>query len=63
MSTDDSSARQKKRIIGVIAIVLLLVFTVLALAGYISIIIWVILDLAVAAIANLLFRRIGRTPV
>ena len=63
MSTDDSSARQKKRIIGVIAIVLLLIFTVLALAGYISIIIWVILDLAVAAIANLLFRRIGRTPV
>ena len=52
--------RQRKRTIGAIAIALLLLFTVLALAQVISLIVWVLADLAVAAIANLLLRRVGR---
>lgn len=52
--------RNKKRAIGAIAIALLLVFTVLAILGYISFIIWIVADLVVAGIANLLLRRVGR---
>ena len=54
--------RQTKRTIGIIAIVLLLLFTVLAFLGLISFIIWVLADLIVAAGANLLLRRVGRIP-
>ncbi|MGD6851859.1 MAG: hypothetical protein ACQCN6_07365 [Candidatus Bathyarchaeia archaeon] len=63
MSADDIQVQRKKRAVGVVAIVLLLVFTVLALIGYISIIVWVAADLVVAGVANLLFRRIGRKPL
>ena len=52
--------RRRKRTIGIIAIALLLLFTVLALLGVISLIVWVLADLAVALIANLLLRRVGR---
>jgi hypothetical protein len=52
--------RRKKRRIGIIAIGIILLFTVLAIAGVISFIIWIIGDLVVALIANLLLRRIGR---
>ncbi len=52
--------QQRKRAVGAVAIVLLLLFTVLAFLGYISFIIWVGADLLVALIANLLFKRIGR---
>jgi len=52
--------RNKKRAIGAIAIVLLLIFTALAILGYIDFIIWVVADLVVAAVANLLLRRVGR---
>jgi cell division septal protein FtsQ len=55
--------RNKKRAIGAVAIALLLVFTVLAILGYINFIVWVAADLVVAGIANLLLRRIGRTPL
>jgi hypothetical protein len=50
--------RRKKRIIGIIAITLLLLLTVLAIAGKISLIVWIFGDLVVALIANLLLRRI-----
>ncbi len=63
MSTVDSRVVQQKRAVGAVAIVLLLVFTVLALTSYISLIVWVIADLVVAGVANLLFRRIGRRPL
>ena len=52
--------RRRKRTIGIIAIALLLLFTVLALLDVISLIVWVLADLAVALIANLLLRRVGR---
>jgi hypothetical protein len=52
--------RQRKRTIGVIAIALLLLFTVLAFLQVISFIVWVLADLVVAGIANLLLRRVAR---
>ena len=52
--------RRRKRIIGIIAISLLLGFTVLAFLGVISLIVWVLADLVVAGIANVLFRRVER---
>ena len=52
--------RRRKRTIGIIAIALLLLFTVLALLGVISFIVWILADLAVALIANVLLRRVGR---
>jgi hypothetical protein len=55
--------RRKKRTIGIIAIVLILLFTVLAIARVISLIFWIIGDLVVALIANLLLRRIGRVNI
>lgn len=55
--------RQRKRIIGAVAIALLLLFTVLAILGFISFIVWVLADLVVAGIANLLLRRVGRVPL
>ncbi len=57
------TVQKRKRIVGAIAIALLLLFTVLAILGYLSFIIWVLLDLVVAGIANLLFRRIGRVTL
>ena len=61
-STDLSpeKIRQRKRTIGIIAIALLVLFTALAFFGVISAIVWVLADVAVAAIANLLLRRVGR---
>lgn len=55
--------RRRKRTIGAIAITLLLVITVLAIFLHISFLVWVIADLAVAAVANLLLRRVGRMPL
>ncbi len=54
---------QKKRIVGFVAIALLLLFTVLALFNIISWVVWVLADLVVAGVANLLFRRISRKPL
>jgi ABC-type transporter Mla maintaining outer membrane lipid asymmetry permease subunit MlaE len=51
--------RRRKRTIGIIAVVLLLIFTILALLQYISLIEWLIADLVVGLVANLLLRRIG----
>lgn len=55
--------RRRKRAIGIIAITLLLLFTVLAFLQLISFIVWVLADLIVAAVANLLLRRVGATPL
>ncbi len=54
--------RQKKRSIGIVAVVLLVVFTVLAIAQVMTFLEWLLGDLVVAGVANLLFRRIGKTP-
>jgi hypothetical protein len=55
--------RQRKRMIGVTAITLLLIITGLAIFLHISFLVWVVADLAVAAVANLLLRRVGRMPL
>ena len=51
---------KKKRIVGIVAITLLILISALAFAGFIPFMIWIILDLIVAGVANLLLRRIGR---
>ncbi len=63
VSFNPEKIRNQKRAIGVIAIALLLLFTVMSLLGWISYIVWVLADLVVAAVANLLLRRVGRSPV
>ncbi len=60
MSKMPENVRNKKRVVGAVAITLLIVFTVLAILGYINFIVWVFADLVVAGIANLLLRRIDR---
>ncbi len=60
MSAETEKIRQRKRAIGIIAIVLILLFTVLAITQVIAWYIWVLGDLVVAGVANLLLRRIGR---
>jgi hypothetical protein len=55
------SARQTKRLIGAVAVVLLIIFTALAFLGKISFLEWLVGDLVVALVANLIFRRIGKT--
>jgi hypothetical protein len=62
-SYNPEKIRQKKRVVGIIAIVFLLLFTVLAFAQVIDWLVWVIADLIVAAVANLLLRRIGQRPL
>ncbi len=52
--------RRKKRVIGVVAVALLIVFTVLGLIGVFSFIEWVIADLIVALIGNLMLRRLDK---
>jgi hypothetical protein len=55
--------QKQKRVIGAVAVTLLLVVTVLALVFRINFIVWVLVDLAIAGIANLLLRRVGRVPL
>ena len=57
--SQSTSIRNKKRMIGWIAIAIITVLFILGFIGYIPLIIWLIAALAVAIIANLLFRRIG----
>jgi hypothetical protein len=63
INVDYEKIRQKKRAIGIIAITLLIIITVLAIFFHISFLVWVVIDLVVAAVANLLLRRVGRTPL
>jgi len=62
-SLNPEKINQRKRTIGVIAIILLLVITGLAILMHISFLVWVVADLVVAAVANLLLRRVGKTPL
>jgi hypothetical protein len=62
-SLNTEKINQRKRTIGVIAITLLLVITGLAILMHISFLVWVVADLVVAAVANLLLKRVGKTPL
>ncbi len=54
------SIRKKKNIVGVVAIALLLLFTALAIARVLSFVEWIIADLVVAVVANLILKTIGK---
>ena len=54
------NVRRTKRIVGAIAVTLLLVFTFLAIVHIFEFIEWLIADLLVALVANLIFRSIGK---
>ncbi len=60
MDSEAYALRRKKRIVGVVAIALILAFTVLAFDGVFSFFEWLIGDLAVALVANLILRRLSR---
>ncbi len=62
MSSEKSpdSTQRKKRIVGIVAIALLLLFTILAIVRVLSVLEWIIADLIVAAVANLILKEIGR---
>lgn len=62
-SYNPEKIRKQKRTIGIIAVTLLLVITVLAIIMHTSFIIWVLADLIVAGVANLLLRRVGSRPL
>jgi hypothetical protein len=53
-------ARNKRRIIGIISIVLISIFFVLAFVGIIDFWIMLIADLVVWVISNLILRRMGK---
>jgi hypothetical protein len=55
--------RRRKRTIGIIAVAFLLLFTILSILRVITVIVWIFADLAVALIANLLLRRVGRVKL
>jgi hypothetical protein len=59
----DEKVARTKRLIGAVAIVLLLLFTVLSFLGYLPFLLWIALALAVWGLANLLLRRVGRKPL
>jgi hypothetical protein len=62
-SYNPEKTQQTKRAIGIVAVTLLLVITVLAIYLHTNFVVWVLADLVVAGIANLLLRRVGRRPL
>ena len=54
--------RQIRRLVGVIAVVLLIVFTILSFLLIINLLEWIIGDVLVVVVANLIFRRLRRQP-
>ena len=54
------SIRRKKNVVGAIAIALLFLFTALAIARVLSFVEWIIADLVVALVANLILKIIGK---
>lgn len=54
------AVRKTKATVGAIAITLLLLFTFLALLGAISPLEWIIADIIVAVVANLILRSLGK---
>lgn len=65
LTQSDQAARinKQKRLVGIVSIVLITIFFILTFIGYIDFIVMLILDVVVWGIANLILRRIGRTPL
>jgi hypothetical protein len=55
-----AAARSGKRVVGAVAVALLLLFTVLAFIRVFTLLEWLIADVAVALVANLIFRTVGK---
>jgi hypothetical protein len=55
--------QKQKKIIGIVSITLILIVTVLAIALRMDVIMWILLDLVIFAVANLLLRRVGKTSL
>jgi hypothetical protein len=55
--------RNRKRLVGIVSIILISIFFVLTFLGYIPFLVMLVLDLVVWGIANLILRRIGRVPL
>jgi Flp pilus assembly protein TadB len=49
-----------KRVVGLIAIALIVVFTILGIARVLSFVVWILAELVVALIANMIFRRLDK---
>lgn len=49
-----------KRVVGLIAIALIVVFTILAILGILSFIEWILSEIMVALIANMIFRTVDK---
>ena len=60
MNTLSSGVRKTKVIVGAIAIAFLLLFTILGITGFFSVGEWLIADIIVALVANLILRTVGR---
>jgi hypothetical protein len=65
LAQSDQSAKisRQKRLVGIVSIVLITIFFILTFIGKIDFIVMLILDVIVWGIANLILRRIGRTPL
>jgi len=55
--------QKQKKLIGTIAITLILIVAFLAIILRINLIVWILLALAIFGVANLLLRRVGKVPV
>jgi hypothetical protein len=55
-----SKEATQKKIVGIVAVALILIVTIFAILGYITFLEWVLADVIVAGIANLLFRQINK---
>ena len=57
---ESRGVRRTKVTVGVVAIAFLLVFTILGIVRVFSLGEWLLADLVVALVANLIFRTVGR---
>jgi hypothetical protein len=53
----------QKKLIGVVAVTLLIIVTILRFVLGFDFIVLILLDLAIFGAANLLFRRVGKAPL
>ena len=49
-----------KKVVGLIAIALIVIFTILAVLGIFSFLEWILAEITVAIIANIIFRTVGK---
>jgi hypothetical protein len=57
------NVRRKKQIIGVIAVALIIVLFIFYFIGFVDLLIFIIVAVAISLVANLILRRIGSQPL